>query len=107
MRKGGKDQKKGAIPTADELRIKTISHLKVKTIEEFLSDPAGFLAFKAFIMTSKLSLEFTADLSFWEDVRLRYNNFLIASGRVLQGQSHHGSSHVYLQEIFRQRKPVH
>lgn len=58
------------MPTEEEIRAKMISHLRVKTIEDFLSDPAGFKAFKAFLQSSKLSGEYTDFLSFWEEVPL-------------------------------------
>lgn len=61
-----KDKK--TLPTEEEVRVKMISQVKVKTIEEFLSDPAGFLAFKTFLQTSNMGMEFMEYLLFWEAV---------------------------------------
>jgi hypothetical protein len=69
--KGGgdpKNEEKKSVPSEEETRLKMISQLRVKSIEEFFLDPAAFQAFKSHLHHSKLSMEYMEYLLFWEDV---------------------------------------
>jgi hypothetical protein len=55
----------------EEIRVKMVSQIKVKTIEEFLCCPAAYLSFRSHLQTSKLSKEFNECLEFWEAVSRR------------------------------------
>lgn len=72
---------------------------KVKPIEEFLADPAAFLAFKSFISMSRLSMEFMEFLLFWEDV-CTCPTPLTRLGRGIQRETYSCRCQRYFCEIF-------
>eukprot|EP01126_Amoeba_proteus_P013805 TRINITY_DN15922_c0_g2_i1.p1 TRINITY_DN15922_c0_g2~~TRINITY_DN15922_c0_g2_i1.p1 ORF type:complete len:378 (-),score=77.18 TRINITY_DN15922_c0_g2_i1:215-1348(-) len=51
-----------------EMKAKIESQLKVKTFDNFMSDPSGFKAFKAFLEESRVSMEYLEYMLFWVDI---------------------------------------